>query len=121
MTPMAVPWSFPWPATLMTSGGSIRVYSIMWRPISGSSSVSMKWLLAPVSTVMVKLSGAGAVCTAGVGWTAGIGCDVRKEKPTPAGGADGAVADPGGCWSTGLYWLITVAGDGAVCAWPKLA
>ena len=59
------------------------VHSIMRCSRSGSSSLSRKWLEAPVSTVMVKV-GAGAVLSA------------MKEKPIPAGGAevDEAVVAP---------------------------
>ena len=81
----------------------------------------MKWLLAPVSTVMEKLIGGGAVCTADIGWSVGAWCDVRKEKPTPAGGVDAAGADPGDGAPSGLYELLMVVGGEALFAWPKLA
>lgn len=59
--PVVVPWSVPWLATLMMSGGSIVVYSAMVWLISGNSSVSIMWLLTPVSTVTEKLIGTGNV------------------------------------------------------------
>ena len=77
--------------------------------MSGSSLGSRKWLDAPVFAVALKRTGSGLV------W------DARNDKPTPDGGMERTVAEPGGCCPAGLYASTMVVEDRAGTIWPELA